>query len=257
MLSMAALACAGLFLNHSMPFPHAFHSFLSLLLRNVILIYLNGWNTKQSPFLSNLRWLQTAISRLCLPISTCRIYTSFMIYIVPSHTGSSASRFIETVSKQCQTVLRIPQVLFHNIIWHTFPSLQLFITASNLHKEDSSYPTGGPTAIHFSDMVMEHVGPCAESTKLPQPLWPLSGAPKPSLRSGFFFLKKKPLLKKKTKANYSSWLWVIDSLIPTPWKTFTLQEACATGRADAAGNPGMVIINHFPFLGDSGMVHIK
>lgn len=104
-------------------------------------------------FLSNLCWLQTAISWSRLPISTCRIYTSRMIYIVPSDTGSSASRLIETVSRQCQTVLRIPQMLFHNIIWHTFPSLQLFITASNLHKEDSSYPTGGPTAIHFSDMV--------------------------------------------------------------------------------------------------------
>lgn len=46
MLSMAAFACARLFLNHSMPFPHAFHSFISLLLRNVILICLNGWNTK-------------------------------------------------------------------------------------------------------------------------------------------------------------------------------------------------------------------
>lgn len=45
---MAVLASARLFLNHSMPFPHAFHSFISLVLRNVILIYLNGWNTKQS-----------------------------------------------------------------------------------------------------------------------------------------------------------------------------------------------------------------
>lgn len=74
-----------------------------------------------------------------------------MIHIVPPDTGSSPSWFIETVSRQCQTVLRIPQMPFHNTIW--FPVLQLFFAAKNLHKEDSSYPVGSPVAIHFSDMV--------------------------------------------------------------------------------------------------------
>lgn len=31
----------------------------------------------------------------------------------------------------------------------------------------------------------------------------------------------------------------------------------AIGRAHAAENPGMVITNHFPFLGESEMVHTK
>lgn len=87
--------------------------------------------------------------------------------------------------------------------------------------------------------------------KLPSQVW----------GQDLFFLKntpnKKKNLEEKTKTSYRPWLSVIDSLMPTPWKTFTLHEARAIGKANAAGNRGVVIINHFPFLGDSGMVHIK
>lgn len=90
---MAALASARLFLNHSMPFPHAFHSFISLLLRNVILIYLNGWNTKQST-ISFLICIDCRLLFLghAYPFQHAEFTPPvWYIYIMPSDTGSSTS----------------------------------------------------------------------------------------------------------------------------------------------------------------------
>lgn len=81
----------------------------------------------------------------------------------------------------------------------------------------------------------------------------------------FFFLKNPP--KQQQQQNQNPWRENQNQLqamaLGDPFthsyslEDFSLHKACATGIAHAAENPGMVITNHFPFLGVSGIFHIK